>query len=515
MSSAISIALIGGGASAVCLIDALAQRETPPGSLTVFEPSPHLWRGRAYQVDTPTLRVNAVPDDMSVRHGDARHFERWLLTRDRILSLPEGMAGLDPRAGARFAPRTEYGEYLEQSAHAALAKLRLRGWRIDLVSEGVTSANHAVGRVMLRTGTGQVRAFDYAVLCVGGDSPKDIYGLNGAEGFVGDPYPVMRKLQDVGPDQHVAVIGSGLTAVDIILSLSARGHRGRISLLSRRGILPGVRQRPAEFELKHVTPARMTQLSRRQTSVRVKEIAELIGAEFDEAGADLQGVLDEITGAYREQPLERLRRQLAAVDSSDLGLRILQRAVPDSGPDVWPLLAERDKVELLRTHYRTIMSLCCPMPPGSAAELIRLADDGRLVVHSGLQNVSARPNGGFRVETGENGDFTADVVVNAVNASEGKIPTDAASLVNSLTRNRLADRHPHGGLHIARGTSRLAVDGRPEPHWYALGNIAAGTLFFTFGIPSLVDRSQDIVRAVLSHAERVNSLRGERILQEA
>ena len=84
------------------------------------------------------------------------------------VGLPEGVTGLDPKAGARFAPRTEYGEYLEQTAHAALAKLRLRGWRVDLVSESVTSANIAAGRAMLRTNEGRVRAFDYAVLCVGG-----------------------------------------------------------------------------------------------------------------------------------------------------------------------------------------------------------------------------------------------------------------------------------------------------------------------------------------------------------
>ncbi|MFJ6216794.1 FAD/NAD(P)-binding protein [Streptomyces sp. NPDC092296] len=515
MPSAISIAVIGGGASAVCLIDALAQRETGPGSLTVFEPSPHLWRGRAYQSDTATLRVNATPDDMSVRHGDPRHFERWLITRDRVLGLPEGVAGLDHQAGARFAPRTEYGEYLEQTAHAALAKLRLRGWRVDLVSEAVTAANQAAGRVMLRTGAGRVRAFDYAVLCVGGDSPKDVYGLRGAPGFLADPYPIVQKLQEVAPDQHVAVIGSGLTSVDIIISLAARGHRGRISLLSRRGILPGVRQRPVHFELKHVTPVRMQQLSRRQTSMRVQDLTELIGAEFDEAGADLREVVSEVTGAYREAPVERLRRQMAAVDSPDLGLRILQRAVPDTGPDIWPLLSERDRVELLRTHYRTIMSLCCPMPPSSAGELLRLADDGQLAIYSGLQQVSPRSDGGFTIETAEDGDFPVDVVINAVNASEGKIPTSAAPLVNSLVANRLAARHPHGGLYIARTTSRLTVDGRPEPRCYALGNIAAGTLFFTFGIPSLVDRSQDIVRAIHAHAERFQTLRTEHVLQHA
>ncbi|MFD0529151.1 SidA/IucD/PvdA family monooxygenase [Kitasatospora arboriphila] len=136
---------------------------------------------------------------------------------------------------------------------------------------------------MLRTNEGRVRAFDYAVLCVGGDSPKDVYGLTGSGNFIGDPYPITQKLQSVAPDQHVAVIGSGLTAVDIIISLASRGHRGRISLLSRRGMLPGVRQKPVHFDLRHVTPEKMQRLSRRQTSLRLQEIADLIGKEFAEA----------------------------------------------------------------------------------------------------------------------------------------------------------------------------------------------------------------------------------------
>src|SRR5215212_3379396 len=116
MSSGISIGVVGGGAAAVCLVDALARSEGDPGTLTVFEPSPHLWRGRAYQVDTETLRVNATPDDMSVRAGDLGHFERWLETRDRVTGVSQGV---DRRSGARFAPRPVYGEYLEESAYAA------------------------------------------------------------------------------------------------------------------------------------------------------------------------------------------------------------------------------------------------------------------------------------------------------------------------------------------------------------------------------------------------------------
>ncbi len=508
MSRGFSIGVVGGGASAVCLIDALARAQGEPGSITVFEPSANLWRGRAYQTDTETLKVNATPDDMSVRAGDDHHFERWLETRDRIVGVREGV---DRWSGARFAPRTVYGEYLEQSAYAALGDLRRQGWQVHLVGEGVTSATRLTDRVLLRTGAGRARAFDYVVLCVGGDSPKDVYGLAGSPGFIADPYPITDTLREIERDDHVAIIGSGLTSVDIILSLAAQGHQGKISLLSRRGVLPGVRQKPVPFELRHFTPERINSLVEQRRELTIDDISSVMRAEFRDSGADLDEVISEIIRVDLEDPLDRLRRQIDEVDSPHMGLRILQRAVPETGPDVWPYLREEEKVQVLRAHYRTIMSLCCPMPPGSAGVLLELVEEGQLDIHPGLQDITPGEDGGFDILTAIGDTFTADKVISAVNASEGKIPTSALPLVTTLMRSGAASRHPHGGLHLARATSRLTVNGRPDPRLYGLGNIAAGSLFFTFGVPSLVDRSVDIVASILDHAETVSSARAEAV----
>jgi uncharacterized NAD(P)/FAD-binding protein YdhS len=510
--SGISIGVVGGGASAVCLIDALAGTQGAPGSITVFEPSPNLWRGRAYQVDSEIPKVNSTPDDLSVRVGDPGHFERWLENRERAV---EDSGGVDPHSGVRFTPRTVYGEYLEQTAYAALGELRRRGWRVDLVGAAVTAARRTADHVLLSTRNGSAGAFDYVVLCVGGDSPKDTYGLTGAPGFTADPYPVSHSLRGIDEQDHVAVVGSGLTAVDAVLSLAAQGHQGRISVLSRRGVLPGVRQRPIPFELHHLTPERMRSLGRRRREISLGDFAELVRAELRDAGADLDAVHSEVVGVDVEPPVDRLRRQFAAVNSPDLGLRILQRAVPEIGPDVWPILREQDKVQVLRAHYRTIMSLCCPMPPSSAAVLLGLVDAGRLEFRAGLRTVDARPGGGFELITSDGTALRSDKVVNAVNASECRIPVGALPLVTSLTQSRAAGRHPYGGLRLTRATSRLVADGAPDPRLYGLGNIGAGALFFTFGIPSLVDRSEDIVAAILQHADAANTARTEDVLLPA
>ncbi|MBV6698102.1 FAD/NAD(P)-binding protein [Kitasatospora aureofaciens] len=508
MSRGFSIGIVGGGAAAVCLIDALAGAQGGPGSITVFEPSPHLWRGRAYQPDTETLRVNATPDDMSVRAADPGHFERWLETHDRIAGTTNG---LDRWSGVRFAPRTVYGDYLEQSACTALADLRRQGWQVNLIGESVEAAVRTADEVVLRSGRGNVRPFDYVALCVGGDSPEDTYGLSGAPGFTADPYPILGTLQEIDADDHIGVIGSGLTSVDIILSLAGRGHRGRISLLSRSGVLPGVRQRPVPFELRHFTPERMGLLWRQQRELSIEELGAIMTDEFREVGADLRAVMSELLQEGREDPVDVLRRQFADVDSPHMGLRILRRAVPETGPDVWPLLRAQDKAEVLRAHYRTVMSLCCPMPPSSAAVLLELFGTGQLQSHSGLRTVAPRPGGGFDVVT-ERAAFTTDRVINAVNAASGRIPAAAKPLVTSLVDGNAARQHPHGGLHLARATSRLTVDGTPDPRLYGLGNIGSGSLFFTWGLPSLVDRSVDIAAAILAHASGLDATRTEEVL---
>jgi uncharacterized NAD(P)/FAD-binding protein YdhS len=56
-----------------------------------------------------------------------------------------------------------------------------------------------------------------------------------------DPSLVADPLADgvldcVAESERVLVVGSGLTAADIIAALDASGHRGRIVMISRRGL---------------------------------------------------------------------------------------------------------------------------------------------------------------------------------------------------------------------------------------------------------------------------------------
>jgi uncharacterized NAD(P)/FAD-binding protein YdhS len=469
------IGIIGGGAAAVGLLDALARHAETPGAVTVFEPSPHLWRGRPYAPDLDSVLVNAPPVIMSIREGDFDHYASWLGGPDD--------AYVDPGIGRPLVPRGRYGEYLEHTAEKAIADLRERGWQADVVPAAAVGAARTAGALALRTSDGREHVFGHVALCVGGGTPHDHYGLGGAPGFVGDPYPLAQTLDDVPIDSVVAVIGSGLTAVDVVVSLAARGHTGRISLLSRTGMLPHVWQRPIPHRPRHLTVEGVGTLLARDGDVTLDHLAGLLHEELADAGEDLAALLSDLRAARTEDPVARLRRQIDAITAPEIGRRVLQTAAHTVGPFAWRLLPERDR-DRLRAQARTAISVASPMIPANAARLLQLLDAGQLELLAGLRDI--RRNGGrFAVETAA-GDRHADVVVNAVNPPPHAVPASAAGLVDDLVGMGVATRHPSGGLLPA------------DPRLHVVGDLAGGGPFLTSSIPGLAVQGAAAARAVLA-----------------
>jgi hypothetical protein len=477
----------------VSFLAALDKRDDlDPGELFIYDPSRYLWRGRAYQPDDDCVRVNSVPTDMSVVADDPHHLMNWLQAREIML---EKSVLTDELSGSVFIPRAVYGDYLEQSARQALMSLGRRGWRVTFVRELVSEIRQLPdGRLAVQSAD-QTQVVDYAILATGAGTPTDVYGLAGAENFIADPYPVAHKLFELDDDSSVAVIGTGLTAVDVALGLRAKGHRGPIRLLSRSGSLPGVRQRAVTLEMRHFTTEALTEL--RQSSMgqlHIADVIDLMSKELAHWGEDPTELLKEITGVRDESGISRLRRHLSLVDDTSVALRLIQQAVPEVGPDIWPYLSSDEQELMLSSHYRIIMSLCCPMPPTSASLLLELADNGQLSVEPGLQDIRPGAGGSHFDVTVDGRVESTDVVVSAVNARVRGYSLGAADLTDSLVQHGLALRHRHGGLVTDRADSRARrPDGSPS-RLYTLGDPASGSLFFTFGVQSLVDRAVDIAR---------------------
>ncbi|CAM2964927.1 FAD/NAD(P)-binding protein [Saccharomonospora xinjiangensis] len=458
------IAIIGAGAAAVSLLDALSLTSAPPGGITVFEESPAWWSGRAYQPDADSVRVNAPPRLMSVRASDPQHYARWLADHG-------GADHLDRLLGVPIVPRAHYRGYLAASADDAIERLRSRGWRVELVADRVTAWD-ASGQTV-RTAGGVVRPADRLVLCAGGGHPRDHYGLRGATGFVLEPYPLARTLADLSPEASVAVIGSGLTAVDIAVTLAAQGHSGQITLLSRRGLLPAVQQTPMPLTFRHLSPERMPGT--------VGGLVAAMEAELAEHGQDLAALAAEFT--VEEDPVVRLRRHLSEVDSPHLGRRLFAVGAHLLGSAAWRRLPATERAWLRDEALRTINSLASPMVPVNAGILLRLFDSGRLRLVTGAMKIEPS-DGKFRVHGPE--EFAADVVVNAVNPTAHAAPQQSEALVASLVESKSATVGEDGGLEAR--DERIGI----------LGAFDSGTSFVAPSVQTLAVAAEAMAARLVS-----------------
>ncbi|WP_026414592.1 FAD/NAD(P)-binding protein [Actinomadura oligospora] len=464
------IAIIGAGPAAVGLVDTLARSGADGAApdVVVFDPSPHSWRGRPYAPDLDSVLVNVPPAIMSVRHGDREHYASWLGER--------GAAHLDPLLGAPLVPRALYGEYLEQTAEKAMAAGNVRLVRARVVA--------VTGDLRIRTEDGREHEADRLVLCVGSGTPADLHGLDGTPGYVTDPYPLARTLADVRPEASVAIIGSRLTAVDVAVSLAARGHAGPISLVSRGGMLPHVWLRPDDHRPTRLTVEAVEALG---ADVTLASLRDLLRAELDGLGEDIGDLEADLRAAATEAPAARLRRQIETVGTHSQARRLLQDACHGVMASAWPLLPEADRATL-RRHARLAVSLASPMVPVNAVRMLALYDSGQLDSLADVRSVrsvrSVRASeGGFIIETG-GGTRHADVVVNAVNPPPGSVPRAAAELVGTLLREGLAARHPDGGI--------LPSD----PRVHVVGDLHGGRPFLTGGIPDVVGAAARTARAL-------------------
>lgn len=229
-----SVAIIGGGFSGAMVAANLA-RKAMPGQLhaTLWEKGGRLARGLAYGTRCDLHRLNVPAGNMSALPDEPSHFLHWLRLHD-------------PSARAdTFAPRRSYGDYLEDTLHEAR---RQGAITVDTVRDEVTDVRPGSrgGFELIAREGGIVRA-DWVVLATGHFTPIHPFPIDAGpvetRHYRGDPW-APDVLDELEPNAPLLLIGTGLSAIDLVVEARSRGHAGTIHLLSRHGLLPKRHQAP-------------------------------------------------------------------------------------------------------------------------------------------------------------------------------------------------------------------------------------------------------------------------------
>ncbi|MCV3767845.1 FAD/NAD(P)-binding protein [Rhizobium sp. TRM95796] len=295
------VVIIGGGFTGAAVAWNLA-RAAPrsPLRIMVHEPRRKLGAGLAYDTTDPTHRINVPAERMSLDVAEDTDFIDWL--------REQGLDGEDVDAllpdGRIFPRRADFGAYV-----AARLNPMLEDGRVEHVrSEVVSVVRDAGGWRIRRSDGGSVKA-DIVVIATSHPSPAAPRALaallEGHPRFVSDP-TAPNALAAIRPGNDVLIIGNGLTGADIAASLLSRGHTGRMTALSRRGLRSrghafGTQEPHGDFLTRPIRSARL--LTR-----RIREAIDQ-AALFD---VSWHAVLDAVRGQgqdiWRNLPVEERRR---------------------------------------------------------------------------------------------------------------------------------------------------------------------------------------------------------------
>ncbi len=132
-----------------------------------------------------------------------------------------------------FVPRALFGAYLEERLEAAL--VTGDGPGLSLIRGEAVRILARPDRT-IRLSDGREIPVDAVVLATGNLAPRAPGGPDqwfyDSPGFVPDPW-APDAFDGLSPDDPLLLLGTGLTTVDIVLKLTAAGHRGPI--LATRG----------------------------------------------------------------------------------------------------------------------------------------------------------------------------------------------------------------------------------------------------------------------------------------
>jgi uncharacterized NAD(P)/FAD-binding protein YdhS len=424
------VAIVGGGFSGTMMAVELVRLGRT--EIVLIEKRVRPASGMAYSTEEGSHFLNVRADNMSAFADAPDHFARW--AGGRGLGQPNG-----------FIRRRDYRRYLEE----LLAQAERSG-KLRLVRDTAIGVAADADGLVVALGSGGRIGADQAVLA-GGNYPGRLPAALGLpeERLVHDPWStdgagaIRRMAADLRGE--VLLLGTGLTMVDVALTLEDAGFGGRILALSRRGLVPHGSQAVGATPLDWAPPAQLRDLFR---EIRHRS-----------AESGWRSVVD--------------------------GLR------PHTIP-LWRGFTDAERRRFLR-HARPWWDVHRHrIAPESSARIQRLKEVGRLEVMAGRiasadgGRIEILRRGGGRVER------AVDAAINCTGPA-GEIARVGDPLIRQLLASGLARPDALGlGLEVDAHSRVMG----PTEGIYAIGPLTKGAFWEIVAVPDIRRQVHDVARMI-------------------
>ncbi|MGV3550631.1 FAD/NAD(P)-binding protein [Rhizobium sp.] len=434
----VDVAVIGGGFSAAATIVNLIELLDPEQKIGVVGRSAGLGLGTAYGTTDEVHRLNVPAGRMSIFPDRPDHLCEWLARNGHAMG-PED-----------FIPRKVFGAYVQDTLEAQLYRTDNRSRIFLQDAEAMDCEYFGDEEQVFHLSNGEQLSARASVFCIGG-TPA---GLPLRDDRIA---PEARRhlclnvwadkwMERARPDDTIFMLGSGLTTIDQVMSLRRRGHRGRIHIVSRHGLVP----------LPHQVPR-----------------SHPVEAAFSPGAGPLSAMMRKLRDAAGKAEDWR-----SAVD----GIRPITQAV-------WQHLTMEERQRFMR-HANTWWNIHRHrLAPDIRARFDEMRDSGQVEVHAGWLHEVYESGGQARVayrdrHSGTLRQISADWVVNCTGmekCSISKVP-----LLKKMSARGMITGDALGlGLAVNADSQIQREDGSIAAASYALGPMTIGQFFEIFAVPDI------------------------------
>jgi len=460
-----TVAIIGGGFCGTLTAVNLARLSTDTLRVILVNNQYPLGRGVAYGTLRPEHLLNVVARNMSAFPDLPSHFVDWLRNRADFAEIPPA----DLRE--QFVPRRVYGDYLQDllfwHAHPLAGPGRVQ---IDSIDDEVLDVAPAGRGAQLVLKGGDTFQADRVVLATGNLAPHNLIPpgpVRAHPAYCASPW---REWYEKRPDsrEDVLLVGTGLTMIDVFLTLHTAGWGGTIYAVSRTGLLPLPHFKGSDDPL------------------------------FPPDDVETLGLHPLV--ALMEEHCARLR-----ADGRNPAM-VVDKLRPFT-QRIWRNFSVADKQEFSR-HFRTRWNVVRHrIPPAVAMQIETARKEGRLHILKG--RLGEIRGDGHRIQvTIDPGDgqpsheLVVGLLVNCTGPRESLNDEPTTLFRKLFERGLVRPDELDMGIEVTPDFAVVDNQGRPSDFLLAIGPLLKGTLWETTAVPELRAQAHQVAKALLADDQR-------------
>ena len=458
-----TIVIVGGGFSGTMAAVNLARLSTQALRIVIVNAKRPIGRGTAYSTRRNEHLLNVAARNMSAFPDFPEHFLGWLRSRSEFAALPEE----DLRQ--MFVPRYIYGDYLCSLLAACQQPVDPRSnvqvETVDDEAVDIVVADDGGASVLLKSG--ESLDADQVLLATGNQPPGSFPShapLSHDPRYRSDPWhDWVSRLP--GSGGRIVLLGTGLTMVDVILTLDELGWDGEIIAVSRHGMPPQSHFRGIAYE--DYVPDNATELDLNQLRALVQEHC----SQLRQMSQNPAIAIDKLRPHTQRlwQHLSREEKQTFLQEDAAL----------------WNVTRHRIAVSIHEKITDALDSGRLRLKKGTIERLAPNEETIEVILQDQEGN-----------ETSESG----DLVINCTGPQSSFSTAGIPLFENLLQKGLVCSDELDMGLQVNEQFAVIEENGQASDWMFAMGPLLKGSLWETTAVPELRSQAMRIAEILLQQA---------------